>query len=125
MCYCDIDEPTFYLAETRKARKLHRCCECKRLIQPGEQYERVAGKWPELDGGVITVKTCSECLKLREWAESAMDCFCCAHGELIDYVTEDVRGQAIYNPGYKFAAYRHLVKIRRAHTEAQQLEVAA
>lgn len=122
MCYCDIDEPTFYLAEIRKARKLHRCRECKRLIRPGEKYEHIVGKW---DGELSSVKTCGHCLNLRSWAEGTMDCFCCAHGELVDYVIEDVRGQADHNPGYKFAAYRYLVKIRRAHAEAQQLEVAA
>lgn len=52
--FCNIDKV--------KARKIQRCGECRRLIFPGETYERVSGKW---DGEFVTEKTCSDCLSIR------------------------------------------------------------
>ncbi|MEX0741486.1 MAG: hypothetical protein WD079_01730 [Phycisphaeraceae bacterium] len=46
------------------ARKVHRCGECHRDIQPGEQYERTVGLW---EGELETHKTCLHCVAVREW----------------------------------------------------------
>lgn len=46
---CEI--PKFYDERLVTARKPHKCCETGRIIQPGERYWRITGKW---DG---TVKT--------------------------------------------------------------------
>ena len=53
----------FQTVDIRKARKDHKCCACGRIIQPGEEYERVFGVW-DADPG--TFKTCNDCLSLRE-----------------------------------------------------------
>ena len=37
--------PDFYTEERVKARRPHKCCETDRMIQPGEHYWRIAGKW--------------------------------------------------------------------------------
>jgi hypothetical protein len=58
-CSCD----DFQTADIRKARKEHKCCACRRVIQPGEEYERVFGVW---DADPATYKTCQDCLSLRE-----------------------------------------------------------
>ena len=62
-CYCDYDGPEFLSIDTRKARTQHKCCECGHVIEPGEKYEHVAGKW---DGWLGTFDTCGMCAELRE-----------------------------------------------------------
>ena len=54
----DYDAPSLYSMADRKARKPHECCECHRVISPGEVYERVSGKW---DGWMGSFATCAEC----------------------------------------------------------------
>jgi len=49
--------------KTQKARKEHKCTECGRTIQPGEEYEYYWGVW---DYGPETYKTCMDCLSIRE-----------------------------------------------------------
>ena len=56
----DMDEygPTCMTETWPKARKIHRCCECRRGIKPGEKYQRISGIW---DGQPLRFKTCAEC----------------------------------------------------------------
>lgn len=63
-CFCgDVDiYPEFIAEKIVKARKPHKCCECKDTIPVGTLYERVSGKW---DGVCDTVKTCLTCMKIR------------------------------------------------------------
>lgn len=56
--------PDFYTIENPKARKDHKCCECRGVIQKGEQYQNYSGHWN--DSGFATFKTCSDCEKLRD-----------------------------------------------------------
>lgn len=65
-CYCECDygeeTVTFYHDEIRVARKHHHCCECRKPISPGEEYQKVSG----VDGGrFFHFKTCSPCLEIR------------------------------------------------------------
>lgn len=46
----------------RKARKAHRCEECWRTIEPGEEYERAAGSWA---GDFFTNVACAHCATAR------------------------------------------------------------
>jgi hypothetical protein len=63
-CSIDIDSyPDFFVSKIMKARKSHKCCECKQEIKQGEKYEKVTGKW---DGEISTVKTCYICTLIRE-----------------------------------------------------------
>jgi hypothetical protein len=48
------------------ARKQHRCCECQRAIEKGEQYSRVSGIW---DCQPARFKTCLDCKALRTEAD--------------------------------------------------------
>lgn len=52
----------FYRAETRKARKPHRCCECREVINVGEVHQYVAGK---SDGEFWEDRTCAACHEIR------------------------------------------------------------
>ena len=60
-CYAD-EECQVISATRQKARKLHRCNECKRTIDFKEEYERFVGK----DDNLFTIKTCSDCLSARD-----------------------------------------------------------
>lgn len=66
MCF-DGELPDFCKRTTPVARKPHKCCECRRAIQPKEKYERVSGKW---DFGIETYCTCMACVALREKVRS-------------------------------------------------------
>lgn len=50
--------------EHRTARKEHRCTECRRMIQPGEQY---LNEGTLFEGRIDTFKTCSHCQVVRQW----------------------------------------------------------
>ncbi len=55
--------PDFSSAYTRKARKEHRCCECRGTIFKGETYHIFAGAW---SGDFAEYKTCMDCEELRK-----------------------------------------------------------
>lgn len=61
--YSDYDSPSIYRAETIKARKIHKCCECHSVIEPGQRYERVTGLW---EGQFDTIHTCLSCVAIRK-----------------------------------------------------------
>ncbi len=52
----------FYSSKEVKARKPHKCLECKQIIQVGELYQRASGKF---DGRVFADKTCLPCAEIR------------------------------------------------------------
>lgn len=64
-CLCFIaDEIADLLSRTRpKARKEHKCIECKCTIYAGEVYEKDVTVY---DGNFATYKTCLPCIKIRE-----------------------------------------------------------
>lgn len=63
-CSCSISTgcydfgPEVYKEKVVKARKTHRCCECRRDIVKGEKYNLTTGKW---DGEFSAYKVCSDC----------------------------------------------------------------
>lgn len=79
------DPPKLYRDTEYKARKAHRCCECRGTISRGENYFRFEGLWD--DWG--TYKTCARCHPLMAYFSKR-----CgyddlpAFGELYDYVVE-------------------------------------
>jgi hypothetical protein len=54
--------PTVYIYDTPIARKEHKCCECRGIINKGEKYNKHHGIW---DGEGSTFKVCSDCEELR------------------------------------------------------------
>lgn len=93
MSYCDCDydydQPEFFTSRMiGRARKEHRCDECRGPIFIGDSYEKSVGKF---DGVIIRHEECSDCLEIREWAEISMPCFCAYEwGSLIERVEEMV-----------------------------------
>lgn len=56
------DPPSAFQQKWRTARKEHRCCECRRVIQPGDRYEHSSGVW---DGSPDSYATCERCERIR------------------------------------------------------------
>lgn len=63
VCLDLFDGPEVGTKTMRKARKLHKCCECHQEINPGETYEHVTGLW---DGAWSSFKTCAICVRIRD-----------------------------------------------------------
>ena len=61
MSYAEI--PSVFSDTVRKARREHKCCECRRAIKIGEQYHLSKGCW---EGKWDEYKTCMDCQDLRE-----------------------------------------------------------
>jgi hypothetical protein len=51
-CYCDYDPAIIWNERCYKARKQYKCCECKNVIEVGEDYIDIAalseGKWEHM-----------------------------------------------------------------------------
>lgn len=111
-CSCDYEQPEFFVREKHKARLQHCCSECRRTISPGEEYERVRGKW---DGDVLTFKMCCRCMSLRDHITAHVPCFCWPFSGLLEEARETVK----YLPpeatgsGLLFELGRIAVAIRR------------
>ncbi|NDI85097.1 hypothetical protein [Undibacterium crateris] len=55
--------PSAYREVIRTARKEHKCCECRGVIQRGEKYHFHSGIW---DGETHSFKVCADCTELRQ-----------------------------------------------------------
>jgi hypothetical protein len=71
-----------YGMKTRKARKVHKCCECRGVIKRGESYHYHHGIF---DNEPVCYKVCVDCDALREIVDStaelqedrtAFECLC-------------------------------------------------
>ena len=78
--------PSVYSKNHVKARKQHTCCECNRVILPGERYQLFKGCW---DGEWDNYKTCGPCARLRdEIGSTVLRDEYPAFGYLAEYATE-------------------------------------
>jgi hypothetical protein len=79
--------PSVYGCDQPKARKEHKCFECRGKISIGEKYHKHHGIW---DGSAADYKVCDDCEALRKDADK--DCSCVedgtAFGELYETVFE-------------------------------------
>ena len=64
------DGPDVFNEVLKKARKSHVCCECRSIINIGDEYQNITGLW---DGHWSEYKTCEKCADLRESLEE-VDC---------------------------------------------------
>lgn len=80
-CLCDYDGAFEVFYETkRKARKDHKCYECRQTIQKGDVYQ-----WTKalLEGEWEVYRFCLPCWQIR------VDyCYCAPFGELIEHIWE-------------------------------------
>lgn len=84
-CVCidphEYDGPDFEHVKMIRARKQHKCCECRGPILPGSTYENARSVY---DGRWAEHKTCSVCAAIRS------DFFPCGfiYGDLWDELRE-------------------------------------
>lgn len=105
-CYCDFDGYVIaYNRAIRTARKEHKCYECGRKIEPGNGYENVSAIW-ERGEPWQTVKTCGNCVNLRDWVQAHVPCLCWSHGNSVEECLETARDYAHEAPGLLFGAWR-------------------
>ena len=112
-CYCDYEVPEFIDKHKRVAHKQHRCCECRRTIQPGEQYTHATGKW---EGEWSTYKRCSHCEAVWKALDDRLPCYCWYWGGVYEdegfpEYLNDLRRAAT---GDYFAVMRLIVAARKA-----------
>ena len=84
--YFDGDEgerPEFYSEVKRKARKAHKCYECRRVITTGELYHISTGKW---DAKIQRNKVCADCRSIQD----SMFCDGYYFGSLLDDLEQHV-----------------------------------
>ena len=96
------------------ARKEHKCCECRGIIQPMDVYERTTGVW---DSTPHTFKVCGPCEEIRDWLlnetnwpglEDIHGTF--AFGDLKMHLHELVQE---HENNQLFPAYRRIVQMKR------------
>lgn len=91
MCMCDDStEPDVFRSEIRRARKAHRCDECRRVIPAGSRYRYVSGLW---DGRWDDFAFCLRCERVRAAHRAAEKSLGEAHcdpplGNLLEAVRE-------------------------------------
>lgn len=66
MCFYDLEMPEFCESFIHKARKVHKCDECRREIKPKEHYKKIIGKW---NGDFQVWKQCEGCQDLIQTIE--------------------------------------------------------
>lgn len=84
---CDAEFPEISSETFPKARKVHRCCECRGTIQPGERYSCLSGLW---DGRFEVYKTCLECIELRRDVRALMHKSPYDGGPALGHMYEDI-----------------------------------
>lgn len=100
MCV-DFDDdvsPSFCVDVWYRARKPHRCSECARPIEKGEQYVCTRGMW---DGNISVYKRCAHCEVLREWL--AAECGGWMYGDVVSDVREHIQDYGVSQYGFGLA----------------------
>lgn len=86
--YCE-SPPAFYSERRVKARKPHKCCETGRVIQPGEMYWSICGKW---DGDLCSFAQSEAAYHFARWCNHVGDPTkeeeCISFGEICVHVRE-------------------------------------
>lgn len=82
----DCELPEFANAADVRARKDHKCCECRATIRRGERYTRCSGKW---DGQVSTYKQHDLCARACEFYRDNIGEDCLPFGSLFEWWRDD------------------------------------
>ena len=115
-CWCDYDACEWETNRWVKARKHHRCEECGRNIQPGEQYLYSAAKQ---DGSVWQSKCCEHCDEL--WGNLTNLGFCRYTGGVLFEALLEFYSDGTYTPG-EWDEERDEVVLSNGRTPWEQVE---
>ncbi len=94
----DCEIPEFFSESARIARKVHRCCECRKAINPGERYAYIVMK---LDGVMFYNKQHERCYHFARHVNHELQYArdydgCVGFGEI---------GNALQDAGEYYASY--------------------
>ena len=78
-CSCDGESADVYSTKRVRARKQHKCSECKEVIEPGETYKRDSYL---MDGSWSHLKICEYCECDYQTVSQAGMCIALGVGEL-------------------------------------------
>ncbi|MEH2138589.1 hypothetical protein [Nostoc sp.] len=107
MCNCDCETPDYddesgeelYDDGVVVAKKAIKCCECRHLVNAGEKYRHIKGRW---GGDWSTYRMCLSCSAVSDRLSKELDICHCLSGlyeELIDseilFTLKDDDGRAI------------------------------
>lgn len=107
MCMYDYSEPAQLLsASSPKARKDHKCDECRRVICKGEIYKAESTLY---EGEFSAHKTCTHCMVAREWLSD--ECGGYVWSAVVEDIGEHVSERKGYDEGVDLA--RMYVGMRR------------
>ena len=105
---CNIDDCderySVYYKQVKRARKEHKCCECRRAIAPGEPYQFSKGLY---DGTWDTWHMCQHCLIGAEWLVEQCG------GYVYASVREEIREHADEYKSVSFALNKFYVGARQ------------
>ncbi len=107
-CECDNAYPAFYQEAERTCRKPRKCSECRRVIDAGERYTAISGKW---DGDFCAFSVCPHCEAATAYIRAVAACWCYYLGAR--WFPED--GNEEFE-GEPFAVRRLVVAARRRWT---------
>lgn len=64
VCLCGPEDGVIEVISesTVTARKPFKCCECRRTLPPGTEYEKIVGKF---EGEFLRYRTCLDCANIR------------------------------------------------------------
>lgn len=109
-CYCDYsDGPSVFDEKTVKAKKVHKCSECRGAIQAGETYLKTWGIW---DGEASTFKRCPDCSALIAWATAHVKCICWYYGQTLSDIIDAMQEYDSECPGLLAEAEAKVAEVR-------------
>ncbi|QSR18388.1 hypothetical protein [Novosphingobium sp. KA1] len=102
---CDCEVASVHVEEWKRARKPHRCEECSGVIPAGTRYQHIRAVWDHQWG---QVRTCIECVQVRDWNMQQLTSWDCApcYGQLFDDMPREELPP-------------HVIAIRNTHREAR------
>lgn len=119
-CYCDYgDGPSVMDEKTVKAKKAHKCSECRGTILAGEAYLKTWGIWAS---EARTFKRCSDCSELMAWAEAHVKCICWLYGDAHTNILEAMTEYDDECPGLLAEAEAKVKAVRTKRRELAAIE---
>ena len=109
MCMVDYADEMCEVLQSgfRKARKSHKCNECRREIKPAELYRY---EYIKFDGELDSHKTCPQCLVVRYWLEK--ECSGWVYGGIEEDLVEHAQEGHLYPSPHWMSIARMAVGIR-------------
>ena len=98
---CDLEMPVCYGEKVRKARKPHRCGDCRGDIKIGERYLYISGIWEDKPA---SFSRCMDCNHIRCMIKADTESDSCMALNGLRAWIEDCCSDSLDDPWFKWAA---------------------